>query len=211
MRELLARLADGTIQIPEFQREPVVTDDWVISLIASVSLHYPIGAVMLLRAGSRDARFDARPVTGAQPGSEPEWFLVDGQRRLTVLYDVLTAGRGGRFHLDIDKALDPMTDRDEAIGVGDGSPAGFPLTLTFGSPDDRRRWLDAAGVSRLERDVLAAFDEYAVPVIRLGSDTTRWTVRVHGGPHGRRLSDRFSRRARPGGRRVVPSPLDSDL
>jgi hypothetical protein len=44
---------------------------------------------------------------------------------------------------------------------------------------------------RFEAEILAAFDEYRVPTIVLSKETTRWSVRVHGGPEGRSLSDRF--------------------
>ena len=46
-------------------------------------------------------------------------------------------------------------------------------------------------MGRFETKILAAFDGYLVPTIVLGTETTRWSVRVHGGPEGRRLSDRF--------------------
>ena len=51
MTEPLARLLEeareGRIQVPEFQRELILTDEWMKSLLASVSLGYPIGAVTL--------------------------------------------------------------------------------------------------------------------------------------------------------------------
>ena len=63
MTEPLARLLeeahDGRIQVPEFQRELILTDEWMKSLLASVSLGYPIGAVTLLEAGT--ARCGSRP------------------------------------------------------------------------------------------------------------------------------------------------------
>jgi Fe2+ or Zn2+ uptake regulation protein len=40
-------------------------------------------------------------------------------------------------------------------------------------------------------EILAAVDGYLVPTIALGKETTRWSVRVHGGTYGRTLSDRF--------------------
>jgi hypothetical protein len=44
---------------------------------------------------------------------------------------------------------------------------------------------------RFETQILAALDGYLVPTIVLGKETTRWSLRVHGGPEGRSLSDRF--------------------
>ena len=48
---MLGEAADGSTQLPDFQRGWVWDDDHVRSLLASISLGYPIGAVMMLRAG----------------------------------------------------------------------------------------------------------------------------------------------------------------
>ena len=59
LARLLEEAHDGRIQVPEFQRELILTDEWMKSLLASVSLGYPIGAVTLLEAGSREMRFES--------------------------------------------------------------------------------------------------------------------------------------------------------
>ena len=72
MTEPLARLLEeareGRIQVPEFQRELILTDEWMKSLLASVSLGYPIGAVTLLRQGP-EMRFETRSQTRRRPGT----------------------------------------------------------------------------------------------------------------------------------------------
>jgi uncharacterized protein DUF262 len=126
--QLLAGLHDGTIQVPEFQREMISDDDGIKLLLASVSLSYPIGAVKLLEAGSSHVRFDARPIAGAPASStEPDRLLLDGQHRLTVLYQVLASGHvvptqdehkkpiRRWYYVDINGALDADSDRDESI------------------------------------------------------------------------------------------------
>ena len=128
--------------MPEFQRELILTDEWMKSLLASVSLGYPIGAVMLLEAGTTEMRFKTSPVADPPPPREPERLLIDGRRRITGLYQALASGRpvqtrDGRdepvqrwYFIDIAAALDPAVDRDEAIisvpelsgrGVGAGA------------------------------------------------------------------------------------------
>lgn len=61
LRDLLGQVGAGKIQLPEFQRGWVWPWPNIASLLASVSLNYPVGTVMLLRGGG-DVRFKYRPV-----------------------------------------------------------------------------------------------------------------------------------------------------
>ena len=69
LKKLLEKVHDGSIQLPEFQREWVWEDDRIRSLLASVSLSYPIGTLMLLQTGNPDVRFKARPIAGRSIGA----------------------------------------------------------------------------------------------------------------------------------------------
>jgi hypothetical protein len=128
LKKLLEKVQEGGIQLPEFQREWVWEDDRIKSLLASVSLSYPIGTLMLLQTGNPDVRFKARSVAGApSSSSEPERMLLDGQQRMTSLYQALASGEVVQtqddhkkpikrwYYIDIHAALDPNADRDEAI------------------------------------------------------------------------------------------------
>jgi hypothetical protein len=127
--DLLRSILQGKTQLPDFQRGWVWDDEHIRSLLASVSLSYPIGAVMMLQTGNADVRLQPRPVEGVtlNPGVEPERLILDGQQRLTSLYQALLMGRpvvtrDSRdkmirrwYYLDIRKALHPDADREEAI------------------------------------------------------------------------------------------------
>ena len=52
LAQLLDRAASGVLQLPDFQRGWVWDDDHIRSLLVSISLSYPIGAVMTLVAGN---------------------------------------------------------------------------------------------------------------------------------------------------------------
>ena len=88
--ELLKNVENGKIQLPDFQRGWVWDDDRIRSLLASISRRFPIGAVMTLSAGG-DINFKTRLVEGVEgePQNAPDQFLLDGQQRLTSLYQAL--------------------------------------------------------------------------------------------------------------------------
>jgi hypothetical protein len=127
--KLLDDCRHGVIQLPDFQRSWVWDEDRIKSLIASVSRAFPIGALMSLDTGG-DVNFKPRPVEGALPEAKekfPQSLLLDGQQRMTSLYQVTLRGKVVEtitpkkkkadrwFYIDIEKALDPTTDRETAI------------------------------------------------------------------------------------------------
>src|SRR3954454_4282256 len=93
--QLLDQASTGRLQLPDFQRGWVWDDDHIASLLASISLSYPIGAVMTLHTGNPDVRFKPRPVEGIELDGqvEPEYLLLDGQQRLTSLYLALKSSQ----------------------------------------------------------------------------------------------------------------------
>ena len=94
LSQLLDQAHHGVLQLPDFQRGWVWDDNHIGSLLASVSLSYPIGAVMTLRTGNPDVKFKPRLLEGVelQQSVEPEFLLLDGQQRTTSLYLALRSG-----------------------------------------------------------------------------------------------------------------------
>ena len=129
LQDILSKIKTGKTQLPDFQRGWVWDDEHVRSLLASISISYPIGAVMFLRTGNPDVRFKPRLVEGVElpAAPEPESLILDGQQRLTSLYQALFSGkvtstrdaRGNPvrrwYYLDINKALDSYADKEEAV------------------------------------------------------------------------------------------------
>ena len=62
--EYLKKIEAGEIQLPDFQRGWVWDDEDIRSLIASVTLAYPIGAVMVLETGGESVNFLPRLFEG---------------------------------------------------------------------------------------------------------------------------------------------------
>ena len=129
LEDFLKDIDNGKLQLPDFQRGWVWNDYHIRSLLASISLAFPIGAVMTLETGGKDIRFKPRPIEGTKPSIseiEPETLILDGQQRLTSLYQALfgknpvkTKDAKGkyiqrRYYIDMKSALN-NSDREEAI------------------------------------------------------------------------------------------------
>ena len=219
LRGLLREAEDGSSQLPDFQRDWLWDDNHIKSLLASISFGYPIGAVMMLRAGGETVRFRQRTIEGAgETSREAERLILDGQQRLTSLFQsltlerpVLTRDQRDRkmecwYYIDMQKALDPNADREEAIRsipadrqikrfgrdvIEDYSTPEreygamlFPLSKVFNARSWRvgfeRFWQYEESKIELWNDfderIIARFEQYQVPVIELGKDTPKEAV-----------------------------------
>jgi hypothetical protein len=127
--KLLEDCHRGILQLPDFQRSWVWDEERIKSLIASISRAFPVGALMTLDTGG-EVNFKPRPVEGAPAEAKntlPHSLLLDGQQRMTSLYQVTLRGKVVEtvtpknkkvkrwFYIDIRKALDSTVDREEAI------------------------------------------------------------------------------------------------
>lgn len=148
LQNLLNNAHEGKIQLPDFQRSYVWNDDEIRNLIASVAKGYPIGAFLSLQTGG-EVRFKPRLLEGVDSNrsehSSPEELLLDGQQRLTSLYQtfysknpVRTRNTRGQeidryYYLDIREAILARADiKDAIIGV----PANRVLRKNFGRDVD---------------------------------------------------------------------------
>lgn len=127
--EILKDINSGKIQLPDFQRGWVWDDNRIKGILASVAKSFPIGAVMLLETGNESIRFKTKEVEGAPKanGKKPDLLILDGQQRLTSLYQAIISNKVVKtrnakgyeikrwYYIDMQKALDPNTDLEEAI------------------------------------------------------------------------------------------------
>lgn len=140
LQSLLNNCQGGKLQLPDFQRSWVWEEERIMSLIASVSRGFPMGALMTLKSAvNTGVMFAYRPIEGAPASATqtpPEQLLLDGQQRMTSLYqscmrravvETITAKKRlvkRWFYIDMVKALAADADRDAAI---------------FAVPEDRRQ------------------------------------------------------------------------
>lgn len=144
--EIIKKITDGKIQLPDFQRGWVWDDEHVRSLLVSISRSFPVGAVMLLDTGG-DVKFQVRPVENVDfPNGlpNPDQLILDGQQRLTSLTQVLALEKPVKtfdekknaiqryYYIDIELALQEGR-LDEAFFAVD---AGRQIKSDFGRKVD---------------------------------------------------------------------------
>ena len=172
---LLDEVKKGVIQLPDFQRGWVWDDHRIKELLVSISRGFPIGAVMTLSAGG-EIRLKARPIEGVDALNidSPSKFLLDGQQRLTSLYQSLrypgpvdTQDNRNKkikrwYYIDMKAATDPDVDpEDMVISV----PENRKTTRDFG----REVTLD---LSTREEE----FKEHKIPTEQLMDITNQWLM-----------------------------------
>lgn len=105
LKELLIEIHSRTMVLPDFQRD-FVWDPWATQeLIVSIANSYPAGS--LLRVRDLKGAFAAREFEGAPPlaGVKHTFLVLDGQQRLTSLYQAFYRGRGAPVLSGVGAAL----------------------------------------------------------------------------------------------------------
>ena len=178
LAQLLGWAATGELQLPDFQRDWVWDDNHIRSLLASISLSYPIGAIMTLETGNPDVRFAPRSIRGAPARvKEPSFLLLDGQQRLTSLFLALRShdpvptkdqhGKkiGRHYYANIAKCIESREDREEEAIVS--VPADRIVRSDFG----RRVDMDLNS-----QDEAIASDMFPLDIVLDGEATMDWQM-----------------------------------
>lgn len=199
LKELLAEIHNLTTVLPDFQRDFVWEPGATQALIVSIANNYPAGSILRVRDEQR--MFAAREFEGAPPldGKRHTFLVLDGQQRLTSLYQAFYGVGEHRYYLDLKKLLEG-DDFEEAIShvrattkcakaredfevqakelilplsVLKGGAGGFlhwMLRVTTPMPvDERTKMLDA--LTRIAEKWIQAIDDYHFPVVTLSDKT----------------------------------------
>jgi hypothetical protein len=154
LRQLLSEIDSGASVLPDFQRnfvwEPAATQ----GLLISIASEFPAGS--LLRVRDTQNAFATRVFTGAPDRGQRHTFLVlDGQQRLTSLYQAFYGVGEFRFFIDLEKVKS-----DEDLN-GDG---------TFFYHRASRR-----GVTAMETDIAVHAEKRILPLsVIYGRDGGFW-------------------------------------
>lgn len=114
LSELLTLIHSREMALPDFQRsfvwDPIATQE----LIVSIASNYPAGS--LLRVKHANNLLAIREFEGAPPLADckPNYLILDGQQRLTSLYQAFYGKGEHRFYVDLNYLLEGR-DFDESI------------------------------------------------------------------------------------------------
>lgn len=199
LKDLLAEVHNLTSVLPDFQRDFVWEPGATQELIVSIASNYPAGSILRVRDAKRV--FAAREFEGAPLlGTSKHTFLVlDGQQRLTSLYQAFYGVGEHRYYLDLGKLRDG-SDFEESIfhmrattrwakaredfaiqakelllplSVLKGGAGGFgqwSRKVARRLSDKERIALEDA-LDGIERQWIQAIDDYHFPVVTLSDQT----------------------------------------
>lgn len=158
---LLDEIQSESAGLPDFQRSYVWDPDDTVNLIASIARHYPAGSI--LTVGNANNYFVTRKFEKAPDGGHaPKYLVLDGQQRLTSLYQAFFGCGDYLYYLDIDlfiKGIDladgevikfhkatkkvggkPFTEVMESDFAYQAKNRIMPLSVIFGPGKNFNKW-----------------------------------------------------------------------
>lgn len=199
LKELLADIHNRTMVLPDFQRDFVWEPGATQELIVSIANNYPAGSILRVRDATQ--MFAAREFDGAppSPGRQHTFLVLDGQQRLTSLYQAFYGVGEHRYYLDLRALLDGGDFEESIFHVRSttkwvkkredfevqAEEMLLPLSVLRGGAGDFAKWsrkvarrLDNEQRIALEDrldDVVGKWvrtiDDYSFPVVTLSKDT----------------------------------------
>ena len=111
---LLQMIHNRTMALPDFQRDFVWDPSMTDELIESIINNYPAGTLLRVQNG-KELLFQPRAFQGAPAldGGRPAYLILDGQQRLTSLYQAFYGAGQHLFFLDLG-ALEKGLDLEDA-------------------------------------------------------------------------------------------------
>jgi hypothetical protein len=191
---LLDQIENRDVALPDFQRSFVWEAGATRELVVSVIRSFPAGTLLLLQGGSKV--FAPRPFEGASAlNGDPAYLVLDGQQRLTSLFQAFFGKGTHRFFLNLADLLDGY-DVDEAVEVylskrakrwqairGQATDLMLPLEQLRSFSDWRDEVLDLRAeqgddrkklrtqLNELEKEYVKPVELYQFPVTTLGEST----------------------------------------
>ena len=199
LKDLLSEIRNCTTVLPDFQRDFVWEPSATQELIVSIASNYPAGSILRVRDAKRVfavREFEGAPVLN---GAKHTFLVLDGQQRLTSLYQAFYGVGEHRYFLSLDKLIEGA-DFEEAIFhvrastkwakaredfVQQANELLLPLSVLKGGAGDFGRWgrkvarqlsddqritLEDA-LDEIDERWISVMDDYHFPVVTLSDKT----------------------------------------
>ncbi len=113
LRTLYQYVEAGDLALPDFQRNLVWNAKDAHALLVSLANDNPAGSLLALQNGG--SSFQPRAIAEAPPIKDnPPYLLLDGQQRMTTLYQALSGKGDSVFFVDL-RRLEATGDLEEAL------------------------------------------------------------------------------------------------
>jgi len=168
---LLKQIQEREVALPDFQRDFVWEPGATQELIVSIANNYPAGSLLAIR--NTHSYFAAREFEGAPAldGQKPTYLILDGQQRLTSLFQAFFGKGEFRYFINLKPLIEGMDIDDEDVVFhvranaqrgwqarllkryadieGQAQDLVLPLSVLFGEMDGFIGWRDVI-TERLE-------------------------------------------------------------
>lgn len=200
LKELLGEISSRSAALPDFQRDFVWDPGATQELIVSIAYNYPAGSILRVRDTER--AFAAREFEGAPAldGYRHTFLVLDGQQRLTSLYQAFYGVGEHRYYLNL-RALLGGADFEDAIFHARATTKWardresfalqadellLPLSVLKGGAGTFSSWSRRVArqlsdedrvaledqLEEVEQRWIAAIDDYHFPVVTLSDSTS---------------------------------------
>jgi hypothetical protein len=174
IENLLQHVSDGSLALPDFQRDFTWEPYRTRELLRSIMSRYPAGTLLFLRTVG-DSGFASREVHGAPglDGTKPAELILDGQQRITSLYRAMTNKGDERFFVRLDEFLDSTTGGLKSIDEIDFEKALFWVDHDSKDYATTEQEADQFSKVAFPVDAVGRFDEWLDKLVRFrGLNTT---------------------------------------
>lgn len=205
LKELLGQIHGREAALPDFQRDFVWDPNATQELIGSIASNYPAGSLLRIRNTHR--LFACREFQGAPVlnGGQPTYLVLDGQQRLTSLYQAFYGVGDHRYYIDVRKLIegadfeeslfhlranmkrvqefaDPAVQARDLIlplGIlkgGSGEFGRWSRVVARSAPTDEARIKIEDELSAVDERWIQTIDDYRFPVVTLSESTSAEAV-----------------------------------
>ena len=200
LKELLAEIHNRTTALPDFQRDFVWDPSATQELIVSIANSYPAGSILRVRDTNRvfaEREFEGAPKLN---GHKHTYLVLDGQQRLTSLYQAFYGVGDHRYYLDLrilmnggdfEDAVFHLRANHKRVSLiehleyqakeltiplsilknGTGAFTRWIMKITPLWPDEQRISLQSALMEAYDQWI-QTIDDYQFPVVTLSENTS---------------------------------------